>query len=175
VQFCRKVNGKMDKHLFLLGFMGAGKTYLGQQLAEQQGLPFYDLDQMIENQWGKSISDLFEQTGEAAFRQLEADALRRLVLLPVGIVAVGGGTPCFSDNMAWMNAQGLTVYLKMSVPVLLARLKPETAQRPLLKGRVGDALETFVHQLLATRSVYYEQAALIVSGDNLLEQILFKL
>jgi shikimate kinase len=151
----------MDKHLFLLGFMGAGKSYLGQKLALGRGLPFYDLDQLIENQTGSSIPVIFESLGADAFRQLEATQLRTLEQLPPGIVAVGGGTPCFYDNLAWMNAQGQTVYIKVPVPILLARLEKESAQRPVLAGKVGAELERFVVALLAERAVYYEQADMI--------------
>jgi shikimate kinase len=152
----------MDKHLFLLGFMGAGKSYWGQKLALERGLPFYDLDQFIENQTGKTIPEIFESMGSHAFRQMEATQLRALEHLPPGIVAVGGGTPCFYDNMEWMNAQGLTVYIKVPVPVLLARLEKETAQRPVLAGKLGAELEQFVVQLLGERTVYYEQADLVL-------------
>ena len=150
----------MDKHLFLLGFMGAGKSYWGQKLASERGLPFYDLDQFIENQTGKTIPEIFESLGPDAFRKMEATLLRTLAQHPPGIVAVGGGTPCFYDNMAWMNAHGQTLYLKVPVPVLLARLEKETEQRPILAGKAGAALERFVVELLSERAVYYEQAAL---------------
>jgi len=162
----------MDKHLFLLGFMGAGKSYLGQKLASERGLPFYDLDQLIENQTGSSIPAIFESLGADAFRQLEATQLRALAQVPPGIVAVGGGTPCFYNNMDWMNAQGQTVYIKVPVPVLLARLEKESGQRPVLAGKVGADLERFVVELLEERAIYYEQAALTLEVTEGFDTIL---
>lgn len=154
----------MEKHLFLIGFMGAGKSYLGQRLAQKHGLLFYDLDLIIETQKNKSITQLFEQLGPDIFRQIEAETLRSLEQLPPGIVAVGGGTPCFLDNIYWMNTHGNTVYLKMSVDALLPRLISDN-KRPLLAGKKDIELELFVRQLLKERSVYYEQSALIVEQD----------
>lgn len=157
--------------IYLTGFMGSGKSYAGIRLAERLGLPFTDLDAEIERTAGKTINDVFAQDGESTFRKLEAKTLRATAQAPVGVVATGGGAPCFHDGMAWMNEHGTTVFLDPPLNVLLARLEEGRAHRPLLQ--TGAALETFVVEKLAVRRPVYEQAQIQITvtdpGVDLIE------
>ena len=121
--------------LFLIGFMGSGKSYVGSRLAEGLDMDFIDLDALIVEKAEKSIPEIFAEEGEMAFRTLERDCLRSLGSCDEVVVACGGGTPCFFDNMDWMNAQGMTIFLQTSVDLLAKRLLSEVAQRPLLAGK----------------------------------------
>jgi shikimate kinase len=149
------------KNIYLLGFMGSGKSFVGRQLALALGRQFHDLDDMVEAHTGSSISAFFAQAGEARFREIERQCLLETNGLTSGIIATGGGTPCHFDNMAWMKAQGHTIYIKPSVEVLAERLAHGTAKRPLLHGMDAAKLRAFISQKLAERAVYYEQAALV--------------
>ncbi len=156
------------RHLFLIGFMGCGKSHWGRLLAEKRGVPFLDLDDLIAAEAGKSIADIFAAQGEESFRALEREALRRLPHLPQSVIATGGGTPCFFDNMDWMNKQGSTVYLKTAPTLLVERLRREKEIRPLL-AEVNDAdLQSFIEKKLAEREPHYLQATMILeqTGDN---------
>ena len=122
--------------IFLIGFMGSGKTTLGKKLARVLGYDFVDLDKVIEEESGVSVPDYFSRHGEDAFRQLERDCLRtRLPAGPV-VVATGGGAPCYFDNMDWMNEHGVTVYLMLPPGVLASRLNG-SRNRPLISGLSG--------------------------------------
>ena len=153
----------MTRHLFLIGFMGCGKSWWGKTLAEQSGQPFIDLDAFIEASAGQSIAGIFAESGETGFRLLEHDCLRRLAALPPSIVATGGGTPCFFDNMDWMNRHGHTAYLQTPPEVLFERLRRQTARRPLLRDLDDAGLQHFIHERLAAREPYYIQAQVIVA------------
>ncbi len=142
--------------------MGAGKSYWGRRLAQYGGLPFYDLDSSLAAVSGLSVAQYFDRYGELAFRRLERQVLQESVALPPGIMATGGGTPCFFDNMAWMNAQGETVYLEVPTEVLAGRLRSEIAQRPLLAGVAIESLSAKVEALLKDREPWYAQARHLV-------------
>ncbi len=144
--------------LFLIGFMGSGKTYWGKQWAQQTGMRFYDLDEVIEQQEGASIADLFERHGEAWFRQKETETLYQFEGRENCIIACGGGTPCFNSNMQWMNTQGRTVYLYATTEQIVERLQNETDKRPLAKGLQLADLYNFVEQKLKERTPFYSQA-----------------
>lgn len=165
----------MPNGMYLVGFMGSGKSFWGRQLAARLGCSFIDLDAMIELETGLSISEIFATKGEGTFRTIEADCLRKIDLGTKPVVATGGGTPCFFDNMEWMNHHGLTIFLDVPVPVLADRLRTDTAPRPLLDGLEGEALTNLIASRLAARRSFYEQARLILSGeqnDNFLEVII---
>jgi shikimate kinase len=160
--------------VFLLGFMGAGKSFLSHRISELGGIPRYDLDEEIERTQGMTIDELFEVHGEAAFRTLERAELERLCAGVrrvaegrdtdsgglLAVVSTGGGTPCFGDNMEWMKGNGLTVWVNTPKDVLLERLKRGRAHRPLIKGLDDKGLESFVDALLEARSPYYSKSHL---------------
>lgn len=148
--------------IFLTGFMGSGKSYTAQRLAALVGYPFLDLDDWIEEINQQTIAELFEHRGEEGFRQLEKQTLRQLEQLPNLVLATGGGTPCFDDNMEWMKQQGITIYLRTSIDILFQRLRPEIAHRPLLQGKNDEALRYFIEQKLSERVPCYEKAHLII-------------
>ena len=146
------------KPIFLIGFMGVGKTTLGRALAASRGLEFVDLDRLIEAREGRAIRRIFAEDGEERFRMIERDALAEAATRRDAIVACGGGTPCFHGNMDLMNASGLTVRLTARPDVLLRRLSEQQASRPLLDGLDRPALERFIARAEAAREPYYSLA-----------------
>lgn len=153
--------------IFLTGFMGSGKSVMGKALAAELGLAFIDLDKAIEAKYGKDIESLFTSDGEQHFRELEQQTLNELLEQDNYVMACGGGTPCFSDNMDQMNEAGVTIYLKLSTDALAERLEGETEKRPLLKGKTGHELWTFVHELLTEREQDYLKAKYKVKAKDL--------
>lgn len=158
----------MQKRYFLLGLMGCGKTWWGQRLAQRLNLPFVDLDEQIEAGEGMTVSQIFTQMGEKGFRSLEQVYLRRLAVIPEAAVAAGGGAPCFFDNMTWMNAHGITIYLETPVSLLADRLEANPSDRPLLTGTPAGRLLQRLEELLQQREPFYRQAHITVkqSGDE---------
>lgn len=156
------------QHLFLLGFMGCGKSYWGRMLSKELAVPFLDLDDLIADRAGKTIAEIFLEQGEPGFRALERDALHLLVDMPPSIVAAGGGTPCFGDNMDWMNTHGQTVYLNTPSNVLVQRLRHEKEVRPLLSGVKDADLQHFIEIKIAEREPFYMQAQVVLeqTGSN---------
>lgn len=151
--------------IFLIGFMGAGKSSLGRYAARHNDLVFLDLDEYIEKQQGRSIREIFSGEGEPAFREMEREALREVIALEGDwLVSSGGGTPCYFDNMEQMNAHGTTLYLDLSSARLTDRLRNSKGKRPLIAGLKGD-LQTFVHHKLLERAAFYSQAQLIVPEE----------
>jgi shikimate kinase len=144
--------------LFLIGFMGSGKTYWGNLWAQHTGMQFYDLDEVIEQQEGKTIAALFEEYGEEWFRKKESMVLQTFAEKNNCIIACGGGTPCFNNNMQWMNAHGNTVYLYATPEQIASRLVTETDKRPLVKGLYAPELLSFVKSKLKEREPFYSQA-----------------
>ncbi len=143
--------------IYLTGFMGAGKTNLGRTLAARLEAPFIDLDEWIEQNERQSISQIFSEKGEAAFRRIEANWLRKTLRFSDAVIALGGGAPCFWENMDWINKHGVSIYLKKPVEVLVERLLKERKSRPLLADLTDKELENFVNSSLETRSPFYEQ------------------
>ena len=152
--------------VFLIGFMGCGKSTKAKQLAIRLNCPFIDLDAVIVAAQGKSIADYFAENGEAAFRKLESDTLKNYDYPETCVVATGGGLPCFFDNMEWMNANGRTVYLQMTPPQLVSRLH-NREKRPLLKGMDDEQLLAFVEMKLTERNAFYIQAQMMVNAFSL--------
>ncbi len=165
--------------VFLVGFMGSGKSFYAKGLSEFLHVPFVDLDQFIEEEQAMSISEIFESKGEMAFRALEsvaikevyADLLARTKETPeknniLGIISCGGGTPCYNDNMEWMNKHGLTIWVNPDEAVILERLIKEKKTRPLVASLAEEGLREFIHQKLLERKPYYERAQLVISQDN---------
>jgi shikimate kinase len=159
----------MMKRIFLVGYMGAGKTTIGKALAKQMNLFFVDLDVYIEARYHKTIAQLFEEKGEDGFREIERRVLQEVALFENTLISTGGGTPCFYDNMAFMNATGQTVYLKISPAELLRRLEfaRYTRTRPVLNGRSGEELNAFLMENLEKRSVYYMQASVVFDAGRM--------
>ncbi|MCM1077086.1 MAG: shikimate kinase [Bacteroides sp.] len=145
--------------IFLIGYMGSGKSTLGKALAQRCEVEFVDLDDYIEARAGKKIREIFAEDGEAAFRDLE----RRMLLEVSGkrnaIVACGGGTPCFGDNMGLMNARGVTVLLQTSHDRLFERLKRGRWKRPLIANLSDEELDGFISGQLAKRMPFYSKSA----------------
>ncbi|MDR0832851.1 MAG: shikimate kinase [Candidatus Symbiothrix sp.] len=155
--------------IFLIGYMGAGKTTVGKHLAQALGLQFIDLDQFIENRYHKKVSELFAEKGETGFRELEKKALLEVSEFEDVIISTGGGTPCFFDNMQVMNAIGQTIYLKIPAGELAARLikSSHKGTRPLLNGKTDDEIRQFVRDNLAAREPFYNQSSHIFEAGNL--------
>src|SRR5579872_5134218 len=162
--------------IFLIGFMGSGKTTLGRKLAARMNYEFIDLDHKLEQQVELSIAEYFSFFGEDSFRKLEREVLRKTVYPENAIISTGGGLPCFFDNMDWMKANGKVVYLNLSPKTLADRLEAGKEDRPLLQDKHGEALVAFIEQKLEEREKYYSQANIIADGLSLtaerLEQIL---
>ncbi len=152
--------------IFILGLPGSGKSTLGKQLADNIHYPFFDLDHCIEAEEKTSVQKIFETKGEPYFRQTEAIVLRKISEKEeFFVMATGGGTPCFYDNMSYMNDAGVTVFLDVPVPEILSRLSDEEIEkRPLLKG--GNALQT-IQQLLDERLPVYTKAKYRISETDL--------
>ncbi len=148
--------------IFLVGFMGCGKSYVGRPLAAKLGFQFVDVDNIIEHTEGATVAQIFEKQGETYFRQLESDILKGLGKWENIVIATGGGAACFHNNMDWMNEHGVTIYLKASPELLLSRLKNETHQRPLLGGRNDMDLLNFIENKLIERTPFYEKASFII-------------
>ena len=142
--------------------MGAGKTTVGKALAKELGLPFYDLDWYIETRMHKKVKEIFDEQGEEGFRRIERNMLHEVAEFENVVLSCGGGTPCFFDNMDYMNAQGMVVYLRCSPQVLFRHLKMGKGVRPLLLGKNDEELLLFIKEQLAKREEYYMKAANIV-------------
>ena len=154
--------------IFIVGYMGAGKSTGGKRLAKSMGLPFFDTDAVITASAGQEISALFKQHGELEFRKKERDALRQMTLEGGRkVIATGGGTPCFEDNMAFMLQQGTVVYFKLDRVALIERLSTKRKNRPLLEGVSNAALPGFIEDHLAEREPFYAQAHIAVDADAL--------
>jgi shikimate kinase len=158
--------------IFLIGFMGCGKTTSGKKLAAALNYPFYDLDHQIVAATGQSIPAYFEQYGEETFRVLEKNTLQQFDYPTNCVVSTGGGTPCFFDNMAWMNNNGLTIYIDMPAAALAKRLEQGKHKRPLLKDLDEAGLVDFITGKLQDRLSHYNQAQLIIDGINLNTELL---
>ncbi|MBS1752393.1 MAG: shikimate kinase [Bacteroidetes bacterium] len=155
--------------IFLLGFMGTGKTYWGQLWSQQHHLDFFDLDAMIEKESGMTIAQIFETRGEAYFREKERDTLRTFGHKDNFILSTGGGSPCFFDNMQWMNENGITVYLQSEPQILKERLVKEKEHRPLIKKLEDDEVLTFIKDNITKRDKFYNQSGVILNTAEITE------
>jgi len=146
------------RRIILVGYMGAGKTTVGRQLAKALDLQFYDLDWYIETRMHRKVSEIFAERGEEGFRTIERNMLHEVAEFEDVVLSCGGGTPCFFDNMDYMNRQAQVVYLKASPEVLSKHLEMGRVERPLIKGKKGDELLEHIRRQLAEREPYYGKA-----------------
>lgn len=154
---------------FLIGFMGCGKNYWGKKWAHTSGYDFFDIDKIVEQQQGKTISEIFAKEGEDHFRNLETTELRNFSNKDNVIIATGGGTPCFNDNITWMNENGTVIYLQSSPANILKRLVSEKEKRPLIKNLKDDELLFYITEKIKEREFFYNQAKIILNVDDLSE------
>lgn len=163
----------LERNLYLLGFMGSGKSYVGKALSKELKVPFIDLDAFIELEAKCTINEIFKNQGEAYFRKLEANSLRQLKTANA-VIALGGGTPCFFENSTWIRKHGDSFFLDVNTSVLIERLLGETEKRPLLEGKSKEELSLFIQDKLAVRRSFYEQATVIIK-ETALEQIILEI
>lgn len=144
--------------IILVGYMGSGKTTVGKALAETLGLSFYDLDWCVESRYHRTVPQLFAERGEEGFRELERRLLHEVGEFEDIVLSCGGGTPCFFDNMDYIVQQSQCVYLKATPATLAAHLRMGKVERPLIKGKSPEELETYIADMLKMREPYYERA-----------------
>jgi shikimate kinase len=164
----------MQPRIFLIGFMGSGKSTLGSGLARRIGYEYVDMDHLIEETAGMTIPGIFSEHGEDVFRKWEHDILLELCERERLVVSTGGGAPCHGEMISIMNDHGTTVYIKLAPAVLKERLLQSKTERPLIQGKSEPELMGFITSLLAQREVYYNQARIILDGlhpnlDNLVD------
>ena len=146
------------KRVILIGYMGSGKTTVGKALSKETGMMFYDLDWYIESRMHKTVSQIFAEKGEEGFRKIEYNMLHEVAEFEDVIISCGGGTPCFFDNMDYLNQQGEVVYLKASPETLYKHLLMAKIERPLLKDKSADELIAYITEHLKQREPFYEKA-----------------
>jgi shikimate kinase len=152
--------------IFLIGFMGSGKTHWGRLLSQKLGIPFFDLDEQVTEHAGKSIPEIFDSEGEEQFRLKEKDVLHIITESHESFVmACGGGSPCYFNNIEYMNQAGCTVWINTPLDVLFDRLVKEKAQRPLIRDLSDEQLRNFIYKKFSDRRIYYEQAGMAVDEE----------
>lgn len=153
--------------IFLIGFMGSGKTTIGKALANKLHFSFTDLDSIIEKKKSKSLIEIFAEDGENAFRKEEHKALKKVIKNDNIVVSCGGGTPCFYNNMELINKTGISIYIKFPIGKLKSRLLPDIGKRPLLINiDTPEDLESFIRKKLKEREEYYCKAKLIIDNPK---------
>ena len=153
------------KRIIIIGYMGAGKTTVGKCLAKELNMHFYDLDWYIESRMRKTVKQIFDEYGEDGFRKIEHNMLHEVAEFENVIISCGGGTPCFFDNIEYMNQQGETVFLKASPEVLYGHLKMGKTVRPLLLNKTPEEVKIFINEQLEKRNPYYSQAKYTLNVD----------
>ena len=159
--------------VFLIGFMGSGKTYTGKHLSAALNYPFVDMDDEIEKEEGKSITQIFENQGEFHFRTLEYQFLLDLEPDETQIISTGGGAPCYYDNIQLMNKIGVTIFIDTPKELIANRLLKGINRRPLLKGMNQLDLEFFYDKKMEERRPIYEQANFQVKHQDI--EVLYNL
>ena len=154
------------KKIILIGYMGSGKSLLGKSIAETLGIRFINSDSEIEHQTGMSVGQLFEQFGENHFRNLEKEYLSNFNAEGSFVLATGGGTPCYNNQMDFLNTMGTTVYLKCSNDILFSRLKNERDHRPLIAGLSDEELRESIDVRMKQRESIYTLAHLTISENE---------
>jgi shikimate kinase len=161
--------------IFLIGMMGSGKSYWAQKMAKWNKSVGYDLDALIEMNEEKTVAEIFNEDGEDYFRKAEAKILRWFKEKKKFIIATGGGTPCFHENMHWMKKEGIVIWLDESVEVLVKRVSPEKNQRPLIAKLTDAEIAAFIEDKLVERHSFYAQANYRLTSDQINEAGLKKL
>jgi shikimate kinase len=162
----------LQKKIFLIGFMGSGKTHWGKIWSEKTGLKFYDLDKVIEDDFKLSITEIFEKKGEEKFRESERFHLHEFGNKGNFILACGGGTPCFYDNISWMKSEGKVLYLKAKPEFIVNHVTEETDKRPVIKEITSAQLPYFIKNKLEEREPFYAQANIIMDVETLNDESL---
>lgn len=152
--------------IYLIGYMGSGKSTVGKGLAKELSLQFIDLDSFIEERNHKTIPEIFASLGENGFRLLEQKALHEVASFENIVIATGGGAPCFFDNMEVINKTGISVYLNGTPQILMDRLRHSKTDRPLINGKSDPELLEFIHDTLEKRNQWYKQARVIIDFDR---------
>jgi len=150
--------------IYLIGYMASGKTRMGQEMSALTGYPFIDSDELFEEKYRISVLDFFERYNEESFRKIENEILVETLNYRDAIVATGGGTPCFFDNMEFIKRNGISIYLKVDLKTLVDRLAVVRKKRPLLKNIPVKELEPFIRTQLAERDLFYNQADFTVDA-----------
>lgn len=162
-----------NQHIFLTGFMGSGKTTIGKKLARLLRITFIDMDEYIEKREKLTVQSLFENFGEAAFRKIESSCLDELLKKQGNLViALGGGTICYENNLDKIKKAGTLIYVELPVAALTQRLEKSKTKRPLLKNLKDDELTAYINDKLNERKDFYDQAHITISGLSLTPQIL---
>jgi shikimate kinase len=151
--------------VYLIGYMASGKTRMGQELSALTGYPFIDTDELFEERYRISLLDFFERYNEDTFRKIEKDLLLETLNYEEAIIATGGGTPCFYNNMELIKRNGISIYLKLGLIPLVDRLSVIRKKRPLLKNKTAIELESFIRTQLAEREPFYSQADITVDAE----------
>lgn len=156
-----------NKRIYLVGYMGAGKSSVARRLARRLGWTICDLDDLFEERYHITVAGFFERFGEDLFRVLETELLYSTETMENVVISTGGGTPCFNDNMKWMNNKGITVFIMLSEQSLRYRLLSSKRKRPLVMGKSEKELEEYIKVHYSSRYQYYSQAAITVKGESL--------
>lgn len=163
--------------IYLIGFMGSGKSVIGRKLANMIKFGFLDIDEEFERKYKISIDNFFTKYSEQEFRQMESKLLIDTKNLENYVISTGGGTPCYNDNISLIKKNGVSVYLKVSAAVLVQRLSSSHKARPVLQGKTQAELETHITELLKMREPFYSRADYIVDEEHidlhLLQRVLF--
>lgn len=155
----------MDR-IYIVGYMGAGKTTAARRLAQRMGWEVVDTDALFEEKYKISVNDFFNKYDEPLYRKLESEVLKATESLDHVVVSTGGGTACFFDNMDWMNQHGLTVFLRISPQAAVDRVIHSRHKRPLVEGKSEEELTEFVSQHYASRMPFYEQARITAKSED---------
>lgn len=153
--------------IYLIGYMGCGKSTLGRRLSQHTGLQFVDMDHYIEERNCKTIPRIFAEEGEAEFRNKERKALEELSQFNDIIIATGGGAPCFFDNIDVMNRSGKTIFMNIGPEILADRLLKSKTERPLIKGKSREELVAFIDETLKKRNKFYQQAHIQITQPDI--------
>lgn len=157
-------------NFFLIGFMGSGKSHWGKAWATLYKTGFIDLDAVVEIEEGSTVAEIFENKGEDYFREIESKSLRQCAEYDNTIIACGGGTPCFHDNMEWMNEHGITVYLTATPDEILRRLLKGEQDRPLIKKLNQAELLFFIQKKLGEREAFYNKANITLDSSAVTDE-----